>query len=422
MSQPLMSAPASATRRSRSVTSTMFTHVMKDVLDIEDDEEVMVTCKERRIKDVEELLGYSEDYLRNFSCKTSDGKEITITMGQYQKIRAYNLYLDYKTSEGEELHENHLLATYEDFWSFRRSRKANHLLRGIASITPRPNSPTRRQATPAQLFRKSIKRDPSLFHTLKERGNWDNWKRNIVTTARAQDVDDILDSNYTPMTPEDTDLFEEKQKCMYSVFEKTLQTDHGKAFVREHTDDYDAQEVFKKISKHYKESMAASLEASNLLSYITTTKIDNVTWKGTTEAFILHWKEQMRLYESLVPVCERFSCNQKKSLLESAVQPVKALRAIKDQADQLKIHNKKSLSYDEYSDLVEAAAANFDTKFKSNTRRTSRTVYQQEIFDNNDTDSDTEYDIDLPISTIQANFTKTNKERFPSESFLPAEK
>ena len=73
MSQPLMSTPASTTRRTRSVTSTMFTHVMKDVLDIEDDEEIMVICRERRIKDIEELLGYSEDYLRNFSCKTSEG-------------------------------------------------------------------------------------------------------------------------------------------------------------------------------------------------------------------------------------------------------------------------------------------------------------------------------------------------------------
>ena len=41
----------------------------------------------------------------------------------------------------------------------------------------------------------------------------------------------------------------------------------------------------------------------------------------------------MRSHESLVPVAERFSPNKKKSLLESAVQPVKALRSIKDQAD-----------------------------------------------------------------------------------------
>ena len=136
MSQPMMATTTSTTRRYRSVTSTMFTCVMQDVLDIEEDEEVMLICKEQRIKDIEELLGYSEDFLMNFSCKTSDGTEIKITMGQCQKIRAYNFYLDYKRTEGEYLHKNHLLATYEDFCVFRRSRKANNLLRGIPTITP----------------------------------------------------------------------------------------------------------------------------------------------------------------------------------------------------------------------------------------------------------------------------------------------
>ena len=43
MSEPLMATLSSTARRSRSVTSDMFTHVMKDVLDIEDDEEVILT-------------------------------------------------------------------------------------------------------------------------------------------------------------------------------------------------------------------------------------------------------------------------------------------------------------------------------------------------------------------------------------------
>ena len=109
-------------------------------------------------------------------------------------------------------------------------------------------------------------------------------------------------------------------------------------------------------------------------------------------------------------------------MLESAVQPVKALIHIEDKDNQLKMHNKKNLSYDDYSALVEAAAANFDTKFKVNSKRPSRAAYQKEIFEDNDADSDSEYDVDLPISSIQANFTKTSKERVPSESFSPAEK
>jgi hypothetical protein len=43
-------------------------------------------------------------------------------------------------------------------------------------------------------------------------------------------------------------LFEEKQKYMYTAFERTLLSDKGKALVREHTIDYDAQTVFKDLS------------------------------------------------------------------------------------------------------------------------------------------------------------------------------
>lgn len=130
----------------------------------------------------------------------------------------------------------------------------------------------------------------------------------------------------------------------------------------------------------------------------------------------------MRFYESLALFSEHFSTNQKKSFLESAVQPVKALRSVKDQADKLEMHNKKSLSRDEYSALVEDASANFDANFKNTSKRLSRIFCQQEVFEDNDNNSDTEHDTDLPISSIQSNFTKITKERAPSKSHLPAEK
>ena len=80
---------------------------------------------------------------------------------------------------------------------------------------------------------------------------------------------------------------------------------------------------------------------------------------------------------------------RKKLLLESIVQTFKDLRSIKDQGNQLKILNKRRLSHNEYSVLVEAEAANFDTKFKTNRKRPLRIVYQQEVFKDNDTDSNT---------------------------------
>ena len=47
--------------------------------------------------------------------------------------------------------------------------------------------------------------------------------------------------------------------------------------------------------------------------------------------------------------------------MQNSVHPIKALRAVKDQAYQLKIHNIRSLSCDEYLDLIIANSANYDS-------------------------------------------------------------
>ena len=138
---------------------------------------------------------------------------------------------------------------------------------------------------------------------------------------------------------------------MCSAFDTVLLTDKGKAIVREHEDDFDAQSVYNKLKEYCTKSTKASLEASKLLSYITSARIDSSSWKGSTEGFILHWQEQVRLYESLAPA-DKFKDTQKRTMLENAVAPVKALRAVKDQADQLKTHLKKDLDYKEYISLL----------------------------------------------------------------------
>ena len=90
------------------------------------------------------------------------------------------------------------------------------------------------------------------------------------------------------MSAEDKELFNEKQKRVCSVFNKNLQSDKGKAFVRTHEDDYDAQSIYVKLADYYTKLVKVSLDSSNLLSYITSTRIDSSVWKGTAEGFVLH--------------------------------------------------------------------------------------------------------------------------------------
>ena len=83
----------------------------------------------------------------------------------------------------------------------------------------------------------------------------------------------------------------------------------------------DAQSTCNKFHDFCKTSIGARVNASNMLSYITSAKFKS--WKGATESFMLHWQDQTRLHESIVDSGSYFSENQKKTLLENAVDCVK---------------------------------------------------------------------------------------------------
>ena len=53
-------------------------------------------------------------------------------------------------------------------------------------------------------FKKSIKRDISYFTVLKDKKQFKSWHQNLLETAAAQDVEEILDSTYKPFNEEET--------------------------------------------------------------------------------------------------------------------------------------------------------------------------------------------------------------------------
>ncbi len=152
---------------------------------------------------------------------------------------------------------------------------------------------------PADLFMKGIKRDPSLFPTIKDERHKDNWHRSFVTQARAQGIARVLDAAFRPADSDDAALFKLQQEYLFSVFEKCLLTDMGKSLVRKHHATADAQALYQEIHAHHNKSTRADIDASQILSYVTSVRIGDGSWKGTTHAFVLHWQNQIRIYDSL---------------------------------------------------------------------------------------------------------------------------
>ena len=128
-------------------------------------------------------------------------------------------------------------------------------------------------------FKKGIKRDLASFAVLIDNKQWDSVHRTLKAQTCYQDVDDVLDLSYVPNTAEDIALFDEKQKYMYSVLEQILQTDKGKVIVRSHDADRNAQLIYADFLQVMTQSTEAMMDSGELLSYLTTTKISDGSWR-----------------------------------------------------------------------------------------------------------------------------------------------
>ena len=162
---------------------------------------------------------------------------------------------------------------------------------------------------------------------------------------------------------------------MFTVFEKTLKTDTGKTLVRSHINDHDAQKIFRDLSTYSLTSTKASLDSSTILSYTTSARLGDGSWKNGTHAFILHWLDQVRKYKALVPVAVHSSECPKKTMLQNAVHNIDELNAVEQQADQHKTQSRVDLTYLQYCNLLLSAVTKYDLQF--NMKKSSKTSYQQ---------------------------------------------
>jgi hypothetical protein len=142
----------------------------------------------------------------------------------------------------------------------------------------------------AQEFRRGVKRDKTHYMDLKDDKHFNSWNRGFVATAHMHHTHLVLDENYKPSSPTDVAVFQEIQTFMYAVLEEHLKTDKGKSLISQYESSQDTQSIYRELLKHAKSSTAAQISGDTLLQYITTARYPG-NWRGTSYAFVLHWKE-----------------------------------------------------------------------------------------------------------------------------------
>jgi hypothetical protein len=129
-----------------------------------------------------------------------------------------------------------------------------------------------------------------------------------------------------------------------------------------------------------------------------------------TPSFVLHWQNQVRLYENQVEKEKYFWNGQKRHMLQNAVHPVQELPAVKTQADQHKTQTGKELTYDQYVNLLLSATSAYNAqqfappKTHFAARSPHGAVYSHDITESSD-DNHPACNIACALDTVQPKTT-----------------
>ena len=235
---------------------------------------------------------------------------------------------------------------------------------------------------------------------------------------------DVADPDHDPESGDiyERELFKGKQSFVYSVLVTSLQTEKGRELVKEF--EGDARSIILKLHHYHTKSNVAQHDIITLTTEITNLTL-NDSWKGTVRQSLSHFKEKLRLLDSLVPVSDQLPETTRLTFLQRAVQQNHDLRQIHvmDSVWRFKTDSTEALTFDTYYNLLWDAAHQYDIhQIKKGPQRKAFSSQQEEISDD-DVYANAEEQFSTnpepvetsPYSVYQSSFNP----KMPQKSFLP---
>ena len=301
------------------------------------------------------------------------GKMNHISPNVAQKVKSFVEWMKYE--EGfPELNDDFLFTlTRERFMNFRKQQIKNQHLSTLPPshyesqqhMTSSPSElkqPTQSESKIAlNNFKKGTKRDASVYPIFKNDKYYDTFQRSFLANLKAQDLYDVADPDYDSESGDfyEQELFQGKQSFVYSVLVASLQTEKGRELVKEF--EGDARSIILKLHHHHTKSNVAQHDIITLTTDITNLTL-NDSWKGTVRQFLSHFKEKLRLLDSLVPVSDQLPETTRITFLQRAVQQNHDLRQIHvmDSVWRFKTESTDTLTFETYYNLLWDAAHQYD--------------------------------------------------------------
>jgi hypothetical protein len=217
--------------------------------------------------------------------------------------------------------------TYDEYMAFSRQYMAGQITLNPLSLAPNLYASS---TDLVALFMKSIKQEPKDSPVIKSLNQWNSVKRAVNATATIQSIAEVLNHTYIP-SAEDKPLFDLKNSYWYKVLIDIIQESSRRAIVNAGPVG-DGQTVWTNIVTEAKNSTTARISSQSLTTYLTTSKIQDGSWRGTDTAYLNYWNEQMcKLveYSLMTPMTDDF----KLTLLKNAVQDTPHLASMESAYD-----------------------------------------------------------------------------------------
>ena len=246
-----------------------------------------------------------------------------------------------------------------------------------------------------------------------------------MANLRAQGLYDVADPDYDSESGDiyEQELFQGKQSFVYSVLVASLQTEKGRELVKEF--EGDARLIILKLHHYHTKSNVAQHDIITLTTDITNLTL-NDSWKGTVRQFLSHFKEKLRLLDSLVPVSDQLPETTRITFLQRAVKQTHDLRQIHvmDSVWRVKTESTDTLTFETYYNLLWDAAHQYDLHHtKKGPQRKAFISKHEEVNDEdgyiieeeqsfNDSDPEEE---SSPYSVYQSSFHP----KMPQKSYFP---
>jgi hypothetical protein len=210
-------------------TSAAFKRVISGILSFRENSQPWRALMEGDVLDIPSFLVMDEDAICALSYTDDDGLDVALKRNHCMKLLALPRWVNCKGDSGTD-EATWLSLTKKEMETFFNSPAARTPMNQACLTPPVMSVPpvvVDEAAVELEMFQKGIRRDPKDYNALEDQSKFLQWKRHVVTTAKAHGVYNVLDESYVPATPKAEQLLTAQSQFLYKVFESTVKLSQG---------------------------------------------------------------------------------------------------------------------------------------------------------------------------------------------------